>query len=493
MPALLPSRTPVLVGISQLEQRTADYTQAKEPLELMVDATRAAAKDAGCPSLLEKADAVRVIRGMWRYGDPGRVIAERIGCPKARTGITPLGGNFVQTTLNRTALDIQAGRLDVVILTGAECGKTHALARKAGERSRWTECPGEPDEQIGKDTPMWFEAERARKILMPIQMYPIFESALRHARGESIEEHSRRVSELWAGFNAVAVENPHAWIRQPISAEEIRTPSANNRMIGFPYPKLMNSNSHVDQAAALILCSLETARSLGIAEDRFVFPHVGTDAHDTPAVSHRELLHRSPAIRLAGRRALELAEVEAGDLEHVDVYSCFPSAVQVAAQEIGLSLDRPLTVTGGLTFGGGPMNNYVMHAIARMAELLREAPGTKGLCTANGGFLTKHAFGVYSTEPPANGYQYEDLQAEVDALPTREALVDWNGEAVIEGYTVMFDENGPALGHAACRLADGRRSWANVEDRDTAAAMTREEFCGRPCRIDGQGRLTVTG
>ncbi|MBW2242421.1 MAG: acetyl-CoA acetyltransferase [Deltaproteobacteria bacterium] len=493
MPGNLSPRTPVLVGLAQLEQRTDDFTEAKEPLELMVDAVRAAAEDAGCTALLEQTDAVRVIRGIWRYGDPGRVIAERVGCPKAKTAITPFGGNFVQTVLNRTALDIQAGHLDVAILTGAECGKSYALARKAGARMDATDCPGDPDEQIGKDTPMWFEAEKARNIMMPIQMYPIFENALRHARGESPEEHSRRVSELWAGFNAVATKNPHAWIRESISAEEIRTPSTSNRMVGFPYPKLMNSNSHVDQSAALILCSLEKARSLGISQDRFVFPHVGTDAHDTPAVSHRDELHRSPGMRLAGRRALELAEVEVTDLEHVDVYSCFPSAVQVAAEEIGLPLDRPLTVTGGLTFGGGPMNNYVMHAIARMAQLLREAPGKMGLCTANGGFLTKHAFGVYSTAPPEKGYQHEDLQAQVDALPAREATVDWDGEATIESYTVMFDADGPTIGHTACRLADGRRTWANVEDRDTMTAMTREEFCGRRARIDGQGRLTVTG
>ncbi len=493
MPEPLPPRTPVLVGVAQLEQRTDDFENASEPLELMVEAVRAAAEDAGCGKLLERADAVRVIRGVWRYGDPGRAVAQRVGCPGSRTAITPFGGNFVQTTLNRTALDIQAGRVDVAILTGAECGKRYALAKKAGVKLGWAAAPGEPDEQIGKDLPMVHDAELARGIRAPIQMYPIFENALRHARGEGVEEHTRRVSELWAGFNAVATRNPHAWIREALSAEEIRTPSATNRMIGFPYPKLMNSNSRVDQAAALILCSLETARSLGIAEDRFVFPWVGTDAHDTPAVSNRHELHRSPAIRLAGGRALELAGLEVDDLDHVDVYSCFPSAVQVSAGEIGLPLDRPLTVTGGLTFGGGPMNNYVMHGIARMAEVLRESPGARGLCTGNGGYLTKHAFGVYSTEPPAEPYRHEDLQPEVDALPGREAVVDWDGEATIEGYTVMFDGEGAAVGHTACRLADGRRTWANIDDRDTAAAMTREEFCGRTGRIDGAGRLTVTG
>ena len=339
---------------------------------------------------------------------------------------------------------------------------------------------------------MAHEAEQVRDIRRPIQMYPIFENALRYARGESIEAHVRRISELWAGFNAVACENPHAWIREPYTAEQIRTAGERNRMISFPYPKLMNSNSNVDQGAALILTTVAKARALGIDASRFVFPHAGTDAHDTPTVSHRDTLDASPAIRLAGRRAMELAGAGPSDLAHLDVYSCFPSAVQVAAKELELGEDRPLTVTGGLTFGGGPMNNYVMHGIARMAEVLREDRGAQGMCTANGGFLTKHAFGIYSTDPPEQLFQHEDLQPQVDALPTREVVQDWDGEASIEAYTVMFDGEGAAIGHAACRLPDGRRTWANLPDRAVAQAMTEEEFCGRSGRIDGQGTLTVT-
>ena len=118
---------------------------------------------------------------------------------------------------------------------------------------------------------------------------------------------------------------------------------------------------------------------------------------------------------MAGRRALELCSLTPADVDHVDVYSCFPSAVQIGAREIGLDLNRPLTVTGGLTFAGGPLNNYVMHSIARMAELLRENSNAKGLITANGGYLTKHAFGVYSATPPSTPFQHQDVQAEVDA------------------------------------------------------------------------------
>jgi acetyl-CoA C-acetyltransferase len=486
----IPPRTPVLVGIAQVEQREQDPLKAKEPLELMTLATRLAAEDAGSRELLTRADAVRVIRGIWQYADPGRVVAQRIGAAQAKTAITPYGGNFVQTAVNRTALEIQAGSVDIAILTGAECGYTQARARKAGVRAKWSEAPGVPDLQIGHDVPMLHEAELRAGVKQPVQMYPVFENALRYARGESIPQHLERISKLWAGFSAVAAKNPHAWIRDAKTAEQIRTPGPDNRMVSFPYPKLMNSNSNVDQGAALILTSVETAQRLGIPRAKWVFPWAGTDSHDHYYVSERDDLHSSPGIRFAGRRALELAGVGVADLAHVDVYSCFPVAVQVAAREIGLDESKPLTVTGGLTFGGGPLNNYVMHGVARMAEVLRADPGKLGLCTANGGFLTKHAMVVYSTEPPTRPFRHEDVQALVDATPRREALVEYAGEGTIEGYTVDFANDAPALGHAAVRTPDGKRAWANNADADVALAMTREEFCGRRVRVK-DGRFEV--
>ena len=331
--------------------------------------------------------------------------------------------------------------------------------------------------------------EAQRGVAQPIEMYPIFENAIRHARGEALPAHIERVSELWAGFSRVAADNPHAWIRAARTALEIRTPSDFNRLVSFPYTKLMNSNSNVDQAAALILCSEAAARALGVPGERWIYPWAGTEAHDTYAVSERDALHRSPAIRIAGARCLELAGVEAADLDHVDLYSCFPSAVQVAAAELGLGEDRPLTVTGGLTFGGGPLNNYVMHAIARMAEVLRERPGDVGLVTSNGGFITKHAFGVYSAAPPRGGFRHDEPQAAVDATPRREVAPDYAGPVTVESYTVMFGPEGPAKGMAACRLADGRRTWGNTRDRSVLQAMVAEEFCARTATLRDDGAL----
>lgn len=484
-------RAPVLVGLHQLEQRVDDPLEGREPLQMMVDASRAAAEDAGSRALLEAADVVCVIRGRWRYDDPARAVAARLGAAQARSAATPFGGNVVQSAVNGFAREIRDEKRDVVVLAGAENGRSLSRARKQGVRLSYSDAPGEPDLMLGPELSMVHEAEIARKLVRPIAMYPIFENAIRYARGESIEAHRERIARLWARFNAVAVENPHAWIREPMSAEQIATPSAENRMLGFPYTLRMNSNDKVDQAAALILCSVEAARRFGVPRERWIFLHAGSDAHDHLFVSNRQDLHSSPAIRIAGGRALELAGTSPDALDYVDLYSCFPSAVQVAAAELGLSEERPLTVTGGLTFGGGPLNDYVMHGIARMGEVLRADPGKVGLCTANGGFLTKHAFGVYSTEPPAEGFRHESCQAAVDALPRREAVVDHEGDVTLESYTVMFEGGEPEIAHAACLLPDGRRTWANSLDRTLATAMTREEFCGRPARIDGHGTFTM--
>ena len=475
---------PVLVGISQLEQRATDPLAAREPIELMIDAVRAAAQDAGSVALLRQAGSVRVIRGFWRYENPAGAVCEAIANPTAETALTPFGGNYVQKVLNHSALDIQSGRHDIIVMTGAECGRTQATARRAGLKLRWRDINGTPDRYIGTDGPMGHPAETALGIRRASQVYAIFETARRHHLDESVPGHLRRISELWAGFSRVAAGNPHAWIREAKTAEQIRTPSRGNRPVTFPYPKLMNANNNVDQAAALILCSEAKAAALGIPKSRWIYPWVGTEANDQYLASHRDCFFKSPAIRIAGGRALELAGLAKDDLDFVDLYSCFPVAVQVAAAELGLDTNRPLTVTGGLTFAGGPLNNYVMHSVARTAELLREAPGAKALVTANGGYLSGHAVGIYSGEPRKEGFQFANPQDAVDAAaPVREVVAEYAGSAEVEGYCVLHGTEGPEVANIALRLPDGQRTWANCTDPDTIAAMQAEEFCGRTAQV----------
>lgn len=483
--------TPVLVGAAQLQHRIDGLDDVIEPVDLMLQACKLAEADTEV-SLLNQVQSVRVIRGMWTYENPAKYIACEIGTPNAQTVGTFYGGNYNQVMVNETAAAILSGELDLALITGAEFGYSFAKARKAGVRLQMRDLPGSPDVMFGgSQMSEHHEYEVARGIQTAIQVYPMYENAIRFHRGEGIDEHMERVSSLWARFSKVAQQNPNAWLRDEITAEQIRTVSPANRAVSFPYTKLMNANNAVDMAAALIMCSAQKARQLSIPEHLWIYPHAGVEGRDHFSASVRDNFYSSPGIRLVGARLFELAGVDAGDLDYVDLYSCFPSAVQVAAKELGLAEDRDLTVTGGLTFGGGPVNNYVMHSIARMVELLRQSPQSRGLITANGGNLYKHAHCIYSGEPPEKDFQLDNVQARIDELPSRVCLPEFTGKVTIESYTVMYAGDGSSLAHLACLTQDGERVWVNSEDKDLMQSMTSEEFCGRDASIDSNQHISV--
>ena len=489
-------RTPVLIGAGQLSHRVDRGEAPLEPVDLVVEAARRAAADSGAgDAALTGLDAVHIVAILsFRYRDPGALVAQRLGASPRDTTLSGMGGNSPQSLVNQTCLDIQAGRADLVLIGGAEAWRTRMAARAGNSELGWTE----QGEDVPKarhsteDVAMSAPGEQARGVLMPVQVYPIFEQAYRVGLGRSMADHLVAVSELWAGFSEVAASNPHAWIQRQYSAEEIRTPSDDNRWVGFPYTKLMNSNNAVEQGAAVILCSAERAEALGVPRDRWVFPHTGTDAHDHYFVSERDDLRSSPAMRLAGGAALSLAGVGVDDLAHVDLYSCFPSAVEIAASELGLGLDRQLTVTGGLSFAGGPGNNYVTHSIAAMADRLRGSDaGAVGLVTANGGFITKHAFGVYGTEPPTTPFRHADHQAEVDALPKRVLEEAPDGAIDIEAWTVLHGRGGPESGLVVGLRPDGQRAWGTTSDADQVQALLTEELAGRKAELRPDGAFTL--
>src|SRR5262245_8480604 len=491
------ARTPVLVGAGQWSNRVDRGDPAVEPLDMMAEVLRRAAADAGARSgadLLAGADALRVVSMFSRrYRNAARLVADRIGASPRDLAHSPVGGNEPQALVTQACLDIAAGDADTVLICGCEAWRTRSATPR--DELDWTvEAPDAPEARhTAPDRDLNNPAEVARGLFMPTQIYPLFEQALRHAGGRSGDEHLVAMSELRAGFSAVATGNPHAWIQEPWSAEDIRTAGPTNRWINWPYTKVMCSNNAVEQAAGLILCSAERAAALGVPRDSWVFPWAGTQAHDTYAVSHRPDLRSSGAIRVAARRLFALAGAGADDVAHADLYSCFPSAVQIGAAEIGLSLDRPLTVTGGLSFAGGPWNNYVTHGVATMAGVLRSDPGRLGLVTANGGYVTKHALGLYSTEPPPDGFRAEDVQPEVDSLPTRELCEEPDGPAAIESWVVAHDRDGnPERAMAACLLDDGRRAWAATDDPDTVAELrSGEEQIGRAVKLSPDGVLRL--
>jgi len=323
-----------------------------------------------------------------------------------------------------------------------------------------------------------------------ITMYPLFENAIRGARDRGLDEHQRHIGTLMARFAAVAAANPLATRRQGYSAEQLVTVNDANRWIGYPYPKLMNAHAYIDQSAAVVMTSVATARELGIPRDKWVFLHGCADAHDHWYVSERIDLHSSPAIRAASAQALAMAGKTLADIDVIDLYSCFASAVQIGCQELGLAEDDPrgLTITGGLPYFGGPGNNYVTHSISEMLRRLRARPGAFGLVTANGNYVTKHSFGVYSTEAPAGPWRRESpavLQARMDALPKAPFTETPQGAATIETYTVMHGKAGPDFAVIFGRLdATGQRFIANLPD-DPAGLwhLQNRDSLGRPGQV----------
>jgi acetyl-CoA C-acetyltransferase len=486
------SNTPVLVGVGFADQRCDDPADAVESCQLMANAVEAAAADAGSRRILEQVDAIHVPQGMWEYSDPGRLVAERVGAGKARTVLAGIG-ILQQRLFCNACRAIASGESKVVVVTGGEARYRALRAGLTGKPAPETvQKDVMPDEQLSSSDPLWAQLEADRGLMMPVAFYAIMENALRYSRGRGMEETRDELAQLYAGFSRIAAENPHAWKRNPVSPQEIRDPIGKNKMLAYPYTKLHNSQWNVDQASALLFCAAGLAEELGIKQERWVFPLASTESNYAVPLSQRPALHRSLGAELAGSKAMALAGVDPEQIAHLDLYTCFPSAVQIFAAALGFDLDRPLTVTGGMPFAGGPLNNYVIQATARMAEVLREDPGSVGLVSCVSGILGKQGFGVWSAQPNPDGFQFADLTDETARRSEVLELTDgYQGPATVAGYTVVYTKDDPSKGVVICDLPDGRRTVANSVDGELLDAMVREEFCGREVRILERGRFAL--
>lgn len=535
--------TPLLVGVGrytfQRKGRPKDRQRfGVSPLEMMLEATRRAIVDAGLDPNGIELDSIATISAAtdaiviaaasngknmkdlgddrMLYANPPGTLAAALGCPVASVRelvTTGDSGNMPQNLVNRAFEKIAQGKLQSAIILGAEALHSFNEAQKQGVtaaemKARWSdagELNGEAagrlaelhksvglsiyPEGMTRDEAGIFYTEHGRKhgIGAPSTVYPLIENAIRAESGRSLQDQQVRAAEIFAGFSDVAQEEKqHAWFGTAYSPAELFTPTEDNRPIVHPfYLKRLNSVMAVDMSAAVLVMSAAEARRRGVPEEKWVFLHGCGQGNDTLELLERPSLCASPAIRIACGRALRAAGIQDvnRDLQHLDIYSCFPSAVQVACKELGISDARkPLTVTGGLPYHGGPGSNYVTHSIAAMAEKLRAHPASeraRGLVTANGGYLTKHSFGVYANFPDEAAlrgtWHREDpaiAQAEIDALPREKVAMLPEGTGVVESYAVRYGRKGPEMTVIIGKLIDGpskgHRFVANTS-KDTAS------------------------
>ena len=405
--------------------------------------------------------------------------------------MTTVGGNSPQWLVNRAASAIVDGSCAVTLIAGVEAQRSARAAKAQGVTRDEGRTDLAPDERVGDDLPGWGPAELAVHLLAPMHIYTLFESVLAARAGHDTATHRRALGELMAPFTEVAAANPYAWFREVRTADELATVSPDNRIVCEPYTKRMTAFPGTDQAAALVVCSLAEARRAGV-EDRAVFVWAGAEATDVRAVSARPDPGRSPAIAAAGAALFAAASAAAGrpvgidDVACMDLYSCFPSAVQFAAEALGIAHDdrRGLTVTGGLPYFGGPGNDYSTHAIATLTDRLREGTDDGlGLVTSVGWYVTKNALGLYGATPPPAGFHRGDTtgaQAAIDGAAVEVAgSLDAPETATVVAATVWRDNDGSAAGAPViARLADGRHMALAAADDQVTAAMGATDIPG---------------
>ncbi len=499
-------RTPILVGTAQLVQRNAAPADALNPLVMLERMAREAAADAGAgDALLRGLDTVAILNvAGWRATNPARLVAQQLGATPSAEFTSELGGQIGVTAANHVAGRILEGRTRTAFIGGCNNMRTLVKAGQAGFDLGWPKGGEGTPEFLGSTTPGSSELEGRYGMVMPPDVYPIFENAVRAARGLDLAAHRARMGGLFTRFTKVAAANPFAWFPVERSAAELVTPAPDNRMIAFPYTKYLNAVLNTDQAAGFFMMSVAAARQLGIPERNWIYWWGGAESQEEAWwVSERPDLARCPSMLDVQRSTLTNAGLGGGTegIQHFDFYSCFPVAVEMAIDQLGLDIDDPrgFTVTGGLPYAGGPASAYTLHSIASMAGRLRDHPGDTGLVTGNGWYLTKHAASVWSSRPHPTGKPKHGLlpaaelpsaRIETAPRPVEEAAT---GPARIEGYTVVYGrDGGPARGIVLGATAAGRRFLANTPaDRALLETFVAGEQIGAAGQLAQKDGLTI--
>lgn len=485
------AQLPVVVGAAQLVQREGDLAQAADPLAMLRDVARRAAEDAGGGTrLLESLDTISLVDAVgWHPDNAPALLGEATGARATRFVSAPTGGETGLALINDAASRIENGKSRAAFVGGVHAWKSLRAAMRAGVRLAWPK-GGRGALQMASD-PRHGESELERRhgLRQPTEFYPLFENALRARRRRALPTHRMALGQLFSPMTRVASQNPYAWFPVKRSADELCAVSQQNRMIAYPYTKYLNAVLETDQAAGVILMSVEAAREAGLSADRWMYWLGGGYAEERAwHVSERDDLSRSEALQASATRVLGASGVTMAEVDHIDFYSCFPVAVELACEAYGIAENDPrgLTVTGGLPYAGGPGSNYTTHAVAAMLERLRARPGI-GLCTGNGWYLTKHAATVFGSAPHARPLADRAVSPPKAAGSSPLAIVhECSGRGRVEAYTVLYDRQGaPQRGIVLGRLDSGERFVANTpDDRALLEALVARELCGAPGRVE---------
>ncbi|MDB5583869.1 MAG: Acetyl-CoA acetyltransferase [Bradyrhizobium sp.] len=484
-----PSRTPVIVGVGQVNDRPVTPEAGLDPVALMVSSLREADADAGT-GWLPAIEALSVVDQIsFRSLNPlVDAVAAGLGCnPRHRFQTAQPMGDSPIMLLNDAANRIGAGDAKIVAIVGAEALRTAAQRAAAAAGNH----PSDHN-PIGARTEKLPRSYRERYgLVAPVDIYPLYENATRAAWGQTLTEGQCESGAIWSLFSDVAAANPGGWIKSPKTPDQIIRPSADNRPIAFPYTKFMVANSSVNQGAGFIVASLAEARARGVPEDRLIHIGQGAAADESEDVLHRDRYDHSAGMQVSLEQTLALNGMTIDDIDFAELYSCFPCVPKMARRVLGWPVDRPASVFGGLTFGGGPIGNYMSHAVVSMVLRLR-AEGTNGLLFGNGGYATHNHSIILSSHPIAAARfpSSFDMQAIADAArdPAPPIDEDYAGEGFVETYTALYDRAGAVRhGVVVARNAAGSRFLARLAAGDQAGIAFLTDGVAEPIGSRGVG------
>ncbi len=490
--------TPVIVGVGFCQNHAQDPADCPEPYQLMAAAVRDAASNAGDATLATKLESISVEQGMWQYKNPGKLVADEVGCPNAKSILADLG--VLQLNPLFDLFDaITAGETSIGVVTGGEAKFRELRAKITGVEVSNTEQPeGTPEPDVYHPTPDPFatKIESDAGIFMPGELFAVIESSLRAKKGLGVEEHRDHIANLYSGFSEIASKNPHAWSQEVIPAEDIRNPVGKNAMLNFPYTKKHNAQWNVNQSVAIMVCSHAKAEELGLDSRQFIYPVSAVQSRHVNCLAEQKTFYSHLGTALAGDRAYAAAGIKNTDVDAADLYSCFPAAVQSFAYDLKLEGVCPLSVTGSMAFAGGPYNHGALDGVARMVEVIRAGEGMGdtryGLTSNLSGIFGKQAVAIFSNEANSNGYHFEDITDEVKAkdlpVPTSET---YTGAATVAGYTVSYFKENIMHGFVYCDTPDGERVVAKSTDAALLEQMTLEEFVGKTVNIEDDRSFTA--
>lgn len=496
--------TPIIIGVGQINEAVPDdLAKASSHADLAAKAAVFALEDAKNASIAKSID---VIAGVKTFSDSSpqhqaktgrtnnfpRSIARRIGANPKTAIYDSVGGDSPQKLVAEFAEKLAAGQCDLVLLAGGEAIANMKAAKKQKFQLDWSEqIEGQLEDRGRTGKKLITSVEISHQVVMPMQFYALMENARRASLEQDSATYAQEMGRNFSDLSKVAAKNPYAVDQTEYNAATLITPSKQNPLIIAPYTKQLIAKDRVNQGAAVVMTTVGKAKELGIAESKWVYLHAYVNTTDR-VLLERSSLGKSDGMEQSLVGALSNAGKTSTDIQHLDIYSCFPIVVSEAKRILNIEDDdkRPLTQTGGLPFFGGPGNNYSMHGIASLVENLRKDSGSFGMVYANGGWMSKHATGIYSTQPVLGEWQANDstpFQAKVEEKLIIKINRKPEGEAILESYTAHYFKGFPVKVIIIGRLKDtNERFYATtpMADTETVQALVKNDFIGSTIYVE---------